>query len=84
MTSVTRARDMRYGRENIERKIIDLQRMLATSDDQLEIALLKMAIESFESERDSLLPPVVQPMAEDTGNDNVGVAATKLPPLETG
>ena len=42
-------------RESIDRKIIDLQRVLATSDDQLTIALLKMAIESFASERDSLL-----------------------------
>jgi hypothetical protein len=62
---------MRYGRENIERKIIDLQRMLATSDDQLEIALLKMAIESFESERDSLPRANNQPVAEEakTGVD---------------
>jgi hypothetical protein len=28
--------------------------MLASTDDQLAIALLKLAIESFESERDSL------------------------------
>lgn len=47
---------MRYGWQNIDRKIIDLQRMLATADDQLEVALLKMAIESLEFERDSLLP----------------------------
>ena len=40
--------------EYIERKIVDLQRMLASTDDQLAIALLKLAIESFESERDLL------------------------------
>ena len=45
---------MMFRRENIERKIVDLQRMLASTDDQLAIALLKLAIESFESERDSL------------------------------
>jgi hypothetical protein len=43
-----------FRREYIERKIVDLQRMLASTDDQLAIALLKLAIESFESERDSL------------------------------
>ncbi len=47
---------MMFRRENIEQKIVDLQRMLATADDQLEIALLKMAIESFLTEMDSLLP----------------------------
>jgi len=41
---------MMYQRENIERRIIDLQRMLATTNDPLEIALVKLAIESFESE----------------------------------
>ena len=45
---------MMFRREYIERKIVDLQRMLASTDDQLAIALLKLAIESFESERDSL------------------------------
>jgi hypothetical protein len=45
---------MMFRRETIERKIVDLQRMLASTDDQLAIALLKLAIESFESERDSL------------------------------
>jgi len=45
---------MMYRRENIDRKIIDLQRMLATTDDLLTIALLNMAIESFLSERDAL------------------------------
>ena len=43
-----------YRLENIQRRISELQRMLATADDQLEIALLKMAIESFEAERASL------------------------------
>jgi hypothetical protein len=62
---------MRYERENIDRKIVDLQRMLASSDDQLAIALLKLAIESFESERDSLPPANNQQMAGDakTGGD---------------
>ncbi len=69
MTSGTRARKMRYGRENIDRKIIDLQRMLATADDQLEIALLKMAIESFESERDSLPAANGQQAAEEAKTD---------------
>ena len=45
---------MMFRRENIERKIIDLQRMLASTDDQLAIALLKMAIESLETERNSV------------------------------
>jgi hypothetical protein len=45
---------MMFRREYIERRIVDLQRMLASTDDQLAIALLKLAIESFESERDSL------------------------------
>lgn len=75
---------MMYRRENIDQKIVDIQRLLATTDDQFVIALLKMAIESFVSERDSLLAPVDQPRAEDTGNDNVGAAATTLPPLGTG
>jgi hypothetical protein len=48
------ADQMMFRREYIERKIVDLQRMLASTDDQLAIALLKLAIESFESERDSL------------------------------
>lgn len=48
---------MRYGRDNIDRKINDLRRMLATTNDPLEMALLKMAIESFEAERDSLSQP---------------------------
>jgi hypothetical protein len=44
-----------YRREVIDRKIVDLQRILASTDDQLTITLLNMEIESFESERDSLL-----------------------------
>ena len=44
---------MMFRRETIERKIVDLQRMLASTDDQLAIALLKLAIESFKLERDS-------------------------------
>jgi hypothetical protein len=42
---------MMFRREYIERKIVDLQRMLASTDDQLAIALLKLAFESFESEK---------------------------------
>lgn len=45
---------MLYGREDIDRKINDLRRMLATTNDPLAIALLNMAIESLEAERDSL------------------------------
>lgn len=48
---------MLYRRDNIDRKIHDLRHMLATTNDPLEIALLKMAIESFETERDSLSQP---------------------------
>jgi hypothetical protein len=44
-----------YRREVVDRKIVDLQRILASTDDQLTITLLNMAIESFESERDALL-----------------------------
>lgn len=45
---------MLYRREDIDRKIMDLRRMLATTNDDLTVALLKMAIESLESEKDSL------------------------------
>ncbi len=44
-----------YMREVIDSKIVDLQRLLASTDDPLTITLLNMAIESFESERDALL-----------------------------
>jgi hypothetical protein len=53
--SAAQSNEMMYRRENIDRKIIDLQRMLATTDDLLTLALLNMAIESFLSERDTLL-----------------------------
>ena len=43
-----------YRRENLDRKIIEFQRMLAVTDDQLTVALLKMAIESVLYERNSL------------------------------
>lgn len=43
-----------YRRENLDRKIIEFQRMLAVTDDQLTVALLKMAIESVLFERNSL------------------------------
>ena len=55
MLSAAQSGEMMYRRENIDRKIIDLQRMLGTTDDLLTIALPKMAIESFLSERDALL-----------------------------
>ena len=45
---------MLYTRENVGRKIVDLRRLLETTDDPLAIAQIKLAIESFESERDSL------------------------------
>lgn len=45
---------MLYRREDVNRKIVDLQRLLETTDDPLAIALIKLAIESFESERESL------------------------------
>jgi|tagenome__1003787_1003787.scaffolds.fasta_scaffold20721396_2 hypothetical protein len=63
---------MMFRRENIERKIIDLQRMLASTDDQLAIALLKMAIESLETERDSLLAVGNQPATKDAKTDAQG------------
>ena len=63
---------MMFRRENIERKIIDLQRMLASTDDQLAIALLKMAIESLETERDSLLAVGNQPGTKDAKTDAQG------------
>ncbi len=40
-----------FRREIIDEKIIELRRALATTDDELTVALLIMAIESFESER---------------------------------
>lgn len=55
-----------YRRENIDRKIVDIERLLATTDDQLVIALLNMAIESFVAERDALPPPVNRPAAKET------------------
>lgn len=72
---------MMYRRENIDRKIVDLRRLLATTDDQLVIVLLNMAIESFIAERESLLAAAGQSAAEEGrfSNDNVGVAATKPP-----
>jgi len=66
MLSAAQSDLMMYRRENIDRKIIDLQRMLATTDDLLTIALLNMAIESFLSERDTLLH-VRNQRAADTG-----------------
>ncbi len=54
-----------YRRETIDQRISDLQRMLAATDDQLELALLKLAIESFEAERYWLLPGNNQHTAEE-------------------
>ena len=54
-----------YRRENIDRRIADLRQMLATADDQLELALLTMAIESFETERDALVNAGHKPAAEE-------------------
>lgn len=45
---------MLYRREDVDRKITDLRRLLATTNDDLTVALVKMAIESLESEKDSL------------------------------
>ncbi len=45
---------MLYRSEDIDRKIAEFQRMLETTSDDLAMSLLKMAIESLESERDSL------------------------------
>lgn len=45
---------MLYRRDEIDRRIVDLQRMLTTTDDQLTIVLVKMAIENFQAERDAL------------------------------
>ena len=42
---------MMFRREVIDKKIVELRRALATTDDELTVALLMMAIESFESER---------------------------------
>jgi len=44
-----------FRREVIDKKIVELRRALATTDDELTVALLVMAIESFESERAVLL-----------------------------
>ena len=44
-----------FRREVIGKKIVELRRALATTDDELTVALLMMAIESFESERAVLL-----------------------------
>jgi hypothetical protein len=46
--------------------------MLASTDDQLAIALLKMAIESLETERDSLLAVGNQPATKDAKTDAQG------------
>src|ERR1700759_2538058 len=43
-----------FRREVIDKKIVELRRALATTDDELTVALLMMAIESFESERADL------------------------------
>jgi hypothetical protein len=40
-----------FRREVIDKKIVELRRALATTDDELTVALLVLAIESFESER---------------------------------
>jgi hypothetical protein len=40
-----------FRREVIDKKIVELRRALATTDDELTVALLMLAIESFESER---------------------------------
>ena len=57
-----------YRRENLDRKIIEFQRMLAVTDDQLTVALLKMAIESVLFERNSLASDR-KPAGEVTQND---------------
>ena len=44
-----------FRREVIDKKIVELRHALATTDDELTIALLMMAIESFESEMVVLL-----------------------------
>ena len=44
-----------FRREVIDNKIVELRHALATTDDELTVALLMMAIESFESERAVLL-----------------------------
>lgn len=44
-----------YRREVIDKKILELHSLLATTDEQLTATLVKMAIESFEAERDALL-----------------------------
>ena len=44
-----------FRREVIGKKIVELRRALATTDDELTVALLVLAIESFESERAVLL-----------------------------
>jgi hypothetical protein len=50
-----------YGRKDIDRKIVDLQRSLETTDEPLAIALIKLAIESLESERNSLPQTTEEP-----------------------
>jgi hypothetical protein len=71
---------MMYRRGNIERKIIDLQRMLATTSDPLETALLKLAIESFESEMASLQTAEASIEGGETGIN----ARLEAPPLRQG
>jgi hypothetical protein len=44
-----------FRRDVIDKKIVELRRALATTDDELTVALLMMAIESFESERAALV-----------------------------
>ena len=44
-----------FRREVIDKKIVELRHALATTDDELTVALLVLAIESFESERSVLL-----------------------------
>ena len=44
-----------FRREAIDKKIVELRHALATTDDELTVALLVMAIESFQSERAVLL-----------------------------
>jgi hypothetical protein len=50
-SSMQRGHSIMFRREVIDKKIVELRRALATTDDELTVALLMMAIESFESER---------------------------------